>query len=218
MNDKKRLLIIEDHPMVRERLSELVNRESDMEVCGEADDASAGIDLVVALSPDMVILDLTLKSSSGLEMVKTLRARSITTPILIVSMHEESLYAQRALRAGADGYISKNSSSGEVIAAARQVLQGKIYLSASMTASVLHKLTPRRSDSDTARSVEKLSDRELLVLQMIGSGRATRAIAEAIGVGRATVETYRARIKEKMNLKDAFELQHFAIRWLNRAD
>ena len=217
-NQKKRLLIIEDHPMVRERLMELVNRETDMEVCGEADEARTALDLVTALCPDMVIVDLTLKSSSGLELVKTLRAKSITTPILVVSMHEESLYARRALRAGANGYISKNSSSREVIAAAREVLEGKVYLSPTMTAAVLHKLAPGRVQDAATRSVERLSDRELVVLEMIGSGHAPRAIAEAMGVGMATVETYRARIKEKMNLQNAFELQHFAIRWLRERE
>jgi len=211
---KKRFVIIEDHPVVRERLSELVNRESDMEVCGEADDAQSGIDLVLSLRPDLIILDITLKSSSGLEMIKSLRALSITTPILVLSMHQESLYAQRALRAGASGYITKNSPSGEVIKAARQLLEGKVYLSPAMTENVLQQLIPNR----TKASIDRLSDRELLVLEMIGRGRTARSISEALGVGTATVETYRARIKEKMKLQNAFELQHFAIRWLRERE
>jgi DNA-binding NarL/FixJ family response regulator len=214
---KRRVVIIEDHPVVRERLGQLVNKEGDMEVCGEAETAQAGIDLVLLLRPDMIILDITLKSSSGLELIKSLRALSIPTPILVVSMHEESLYAQRALRAGASGYINKNSPSGEVIKAVRQLLEGKVYLSGAMTENVLQKLTQNRAAS-RGDSIDRLSDRELVVLEMIGRGRTPRAISEALGVGMATVETYRARIKEKMNLQNAFELQHFAIRWLRERE
>ncbi len=219
MNDTKtRVVIIEDHPVVRERLSELVNRESDMEVCGEADTAQTGTGLVVSLRPDMIILDITLKSSSGLELIKSLRALSIQTPILVLSMHEESLYAQRALRAGASGYINKNSPSSEVIKAVRQLLEGKIYLSGEMTENVLQNLTQTRAAARGGSSVDRLSDREIRVLEMIGRGRTPRVIAEMLGVGLATVETYRARIKEKMNLQNAFELQHFAIRWLRERE
>jgi DNA-binding NarL/FixJ family response regulator len=219
MNETKiRVVIIEDHPVVRERLSELVSRESDMEICGEADTAQAGAGLVVSLRPDMIILDITLKSSSGLELIKSLRALSISTPILVLSMHEESLYAQRALRAGASGYINKNSPSSEVIKAVRQLLEGKIYLSGEMTENVLQNLTQNRSANRGSASVDRLSDREIRVLEMIGRGRAPRVIAETLGVGVATVETYRARIKEKMNLQNAFELQHFAIRWVRERE
>ena len=211
---KKRVVIIEDHPMVHERLAELISRENDMEVAGEAEDALGGSALFSEPQPDLAIIDITLKGSSGLELIKALRGRSISTPILALSMHEESVYAHRALRAGANGYISKNSASSEVLRAARKVLAGDTYLSAEMTSCVLKRLTSARSECVPRRSIDALSDRELAVLEMIGRGRNSRAIADALKVGVATIDTYRARIKEKMNLRDAFELQHFAIRWL----
>ena len=215
---KKRVVIVEDHPMVRERLADLIAGEQDMEVVGEADDGASALALFSEPPPDLAIVDITLKGTSGLELIKSLRAQSIFTPILVLSMHEESVYAHRALGAGANGYIAKNCASTDVLSAARKVLAGEVYLSPEMTSDVLKKLTPTGFKSAPHRSVNALSGRELAVLEMIGRGRNTRAIAEALNLGVATVDTYRARIKEKMNLQDAFELQYFAIRWLRERE
>lgn len=215
---KKRIVIVEDHPIVSERLAELFNREESMEVCGIAVDAQGGMELIQSLSPDLAVVDLTLKNSSGLELIKRLRALSIPTPVLVLSMHDESTYAERAFRAGASGYISKNKESSEVVAAVRHVLRGEVYVSPEISSNVLRKWAGRGMAAITTRSVDRLSDREISVLEMIGQGRNSRSIAAALGVGLATVDTYRARIKEKINLKNSFELQDFAIRWLRERE
>ena len=206
-------MIVDDHPMFRERLSELINHELDMEVCGEADDAQDAIRLIRETSPDLAIVDITLKGSSGLELVKSIKALSIVVPILVLSMHDESLYAERALRAGATGYITKSQATEEVLLAIRRVLSGEIYLSEKMTTVFLKSLSTVGPKS-VARSLDRLTDRELQVLEFVGRGYTTRAIADALKLGVATVDTYRARIKEKMNFRNAVELQHFAIRWV----
>ena len=214
MNKKKeRVVIVDDHPMFRERLSELINHELDMEVCGEADDAVEAIRLIRETSPDLAIVDITLKGSSGLELVKSIKALSIVVPVLVLSMHDESLYAERALRAGATGYITKHQATEEVLLAIRRVLSGEIYLSEKMTTVFLKSLSTVGPKS-VARSLDRLTDRELQVLEFVGRGYTTRAIADALKLGVATVDTYRARIKEKMNFRNAVELQHFAIRWV----
>ncbi len=214
MNKKKeRVVIVDDHPMFRERLSELINHELDMEVCGEADDAQEAIRLIRETSPDLAIVDITLKGSSGLELVKSIKALSIVVPVLVLSMHDESLYAERALRAGATGYITKHQATEEVLLAIRRVLSGEIYLSEKMTTVFLKSLSTVGAKS-VARSLDRLTDRELQVLEFVGRGYTTRAIADALKLGVATVDTYRARIKEKMNFRNAVELQHFAIRWV----
>jgi DNA-binding NarL/FixJ family response regulator len=212
-NKKQRVVIVDDHPMFRERLSQLINLELDMEVCGEADDAQEAIRIIRDTSPDLAIVDITLKGSSGLELVKSIKALSIAIPVLVLSMHDESLYAERALRAGASGYITKHQATEEVLAAIRRVLAGEIYLSEKMTTFFLKSLRAAGTRSVT-RPLDRLTDRELQVLEYIGSGYKTREIAEALKVGVATVDTYRARIKEKMDFRSAVELQHFAIRWV----
>ena len=204
--------------MVRERLAELVGRERDLEVSGEADNAGTALELIQQQIPDLAIVDITLKGSSGLVLIKKMCSLSIPTKVLVLSMHDESIYAQRSLRSGASGYITKNRSSDEVLAAIRTVLAGEIYLSETMKTRVLRGLVPGNPLTAGARPVERLSDRELVVLEMIGRGSNARAIAESLGVGVPTVETYRARIKEKMNLQNAFELQNFAIRWLRERE
>lgn len=212
--ERKRVVIVEDHPMVRERLAELVNKENGMEVCGEAEDAETGLDVIREQRPDLAIVDITLKGSNGLELVKNVRKLPERIRVLILSMHDESIYAQRALRAGASGYVSKNATSAEVARAARQVLAGEIYLSNQFASGALQKRPAGGSYALPTRSVGDLSDRELSVLEMLGQGNGTRAIAEALGLSNATIDTYKARIKEKMNLQTAFELQDFAIRWV----
>jgi DNA-binding NarL/FixJ family response regulator len=214
---KKRVVIVDDHPLFRDRLSQLINHELDLEVCGESETAEQAIQLIRRVTPDLAIVDITLKGSSGLELIKGIRALSIGIPILVLSMHEESLYAERALRAGATGYITKNQGAEEVLAAIRRVLTGEIYLSNKMTSVVLRNLTIAGSKV-MPRPVDRLADRELEVLELIGRGNTTRQIADKLQLGAATVDTYRARIKEKMNFRNAAELQHFAIRWVREQE
>jgi DNA-binding NarL/FixJ family response regulator len=214
---KKRVIIVDDHPLFRDRLSQLINHELDMEVCGESETAEQAIRLIRLLTPELVIVDITLKGSSGLGLIKGIRALSIGIPILVLSMHEESLYAERTLRAGATGYITKNQAADEVLGAIRRVLTGEIYLSDKMTSVFLRSLT-LASAKRMPRSVDNLADRELEVLELIGRGHTTRQIADKLQLGAATVDTYRARIKEKMNFRNATELQHFAIRWVREQE
>jgi DNA-binding NarL/FixJ family response regulator len=210
---KQRVVIVDDHPMFRERLSQLINYELDMEVCGEADDAQEGIRLIRDTSPNLAIVDIALKGSSGLELVKSIKALSIVMPVLVLSMHDESLYGERVLRAGANGYITKHQATEEVLSAIRRVLAGEIYLSEKMTTYFLKSLSAVGAKG-FARPLDRLTDRELQVLEFIGRGYTARATAEALKVGAATVGTYRARIKQKMDFRSLFELLHFAVRWV----
>jgi len=205
--------------MVREHLSRIINKETDMEVCGEADNIQHGMRIIRDSAPDLAIVDISLNGTSGLELIKSLKVLSMSTPVLVLSMHDESVYAERALRAGAKGYITKHRPSHEVLQAIRRVLAGEIYLSERMVSNVLQKFVPGTGVKTVkTRSIDRLSDRELAVLEMIGHGQTSRAIAETLDLGVATVDTYRARIKEKLNLQNAFELQHFAIQWLRERE
>ncbi len=210
--NKKRVVIVDDHPLFRERLTQLINHQPDLTVTGEAESAEDAIELIQKTRPDLAIIDITLKGSSGLELIKDAKALSIDLPMLVLSMHEESLYAARALRAGAAGYITKHQTADEVLLAIRRVLAGEIYLSPVMTAKLLKGLTVTEA-SNIARSVDDLTDRELEVLALIGRGYTTHQIADTLQLGAATVDTYRARIKQKLDLRNATELQHFAVRW-----
>jgi DNA-binding NarL/FixJ family response regulator len=214
---KQRAVIVDDHPLFRERLAQLINHELDMEVCGEAENAQDAIQLIRNTCPDLAIIDVTVKGSSGLELIKSIKALSIGIPILVLSMHDEALYAERALRAGATGYITKHQVADQIIQAVRRVLAGEVYLSERMTASFLKSLTSAGVKS-IPRPVDRLSDRELEVLELIGRGRTTREIAEMLKLGVTTVDTYRVRIKEKMNFQNGTELQHFAIRWIRERE
>jgi DNA-binding NarL/FixJ family response regulator len=217
MSEKKeRVVIVDDHPLFRERLSELINGEPDLEVCGEAEDAQQAIGLIRDSSPDLAVVDISLKGCSGLVLIKSIRALSIGVPILVLSMQDESLYAERALRSGATGYITKDEPADNVLSAIRRVLAGEIYLSGSMTSVFLKGLTSGMKS--TARPLDRLTDRELEVLELIGHGHTTRQIAETLQLGVATVDTYRARVKEKMNLRTSTELQHFAVRWVRERE
>jgi DNA-binding NarL/FixJ family response regulator len=164
-----------------------------------------------------VIIDITLKGSSGLELIKTIKALSIGAPMLVLSMHDEVLYAERALRAGATGYITKHQAADEVLSALRKVLAGEIYLSDRMTSLAFRSFTATGL-KNALRPFDRLTDRELEVLTLIGNGNTTRHIADTLGLGIATVDTYRARIKEKMNFSNATELQHFAVRWVRERE
>ena len=212
---KKRVVVVEPHPIVRERLAELIGEEEGMEFCGEADDLKGGLALISTVRPDLAVVGIALRGSNGLDLIKQVRASALPTAILVLSMYEESVYARRVIAKGAMGYISENCTSLEIMAAIRQVLSGKIYLSPAMTDMVLHTLSTSHIAGPVGRSLNQLSDRELAVLEKIGQGQDSRQIAKALGVGTASVDTYRARIKEKLNLRNAFELISFAIRYFH---
>lgn len=214
---KKRIVIVDDHPLLRERLAQLINNELDMEVIGEAESAKEAIQLIRERSPDLAIIDITLKDSSGLELIKSIKTLSIGVPILVLSMHNESLYAERVLRAGATGYITKHQAADEVLLAIRRVLAGEVYMSEKMTSAFLKSLTAT-GVKRIPRPVDRLTDRELEVLDMIGRGHTTRQISDTLQLGVATIDTYRARLKEKMNFRNAAELLHFAIRWVRERE
>ena len=209
---KFRVVLVEDHPLFREQVAQLINREADMEVCGEADNVRDALALLQSTSVDIVIVDLTLKGLSGLELLKDLKAQTIDIPVLVLSMHDELLYAERVLRAGARGYITKNETSNEVMAAIRKVLGGEIYLGSRMASRVLENfsLGPKKQNG-----VGQLTDRELEIFELIGRGRTTREISSRLHLGMSTVDTYRTRIKSKLNLENASQLSHEAIRWVS---
>ena len=208
-----RILVVDDHPMVRERLAEAINRERDLKVCGEAEDNRHAMDLIANVKPDMAVIDLSLKGSYGLELLKDIRARHPTVLVLVLSMHEESLFAERAIRAGARGYITKQEATKKIIQAIRRVLGGEFYLG-EKTALQLASLLAGHTRPSSPPGIDGLSDRELEVLELIGQGRNTRQVAEKLGVDIKTIETYRGRIKEKLHLKNASELLHFAVQWI----
>ena len=210
---KIRVLVVDDHPMVRGMLSHLIGQEPDMCVCGEADNIQKALQLIVATPPDIAVVDITLKGSSGLELIKDLKAQAIDLPVLVLSMHDEALYAERAFRAGARGYITKSEASEDVMSAIRQVLAGDVYASPKFTSQLLKNLT------DTGKPkpgsvLGQLTDRELEVFHLIGQGRTTHEIAMTLNLGSKTVDTYRTRIKEKLGLKNGTELQHRAVHWV----
>lgn len=204
------LVIVDDHPMVRERLAELINRESDIFVCGEADNIRDGLEVIRKSGARAAIVDISLKGSSGLELVKDLKTANLDVPVLILSMHDESLYAERALKAGARGYITKHAESASVMTAIRQVLAGEIYLAQHVASKILTKLAAGESKKT---GINRLTDRELEVFELIGRGRTTREIGLRLGLSATTVETYRARIKDKLGLLNAVQLSAEAARW-----
>jgi DNA-binding NarL/FixJ family response regulator len=209
---RKQVFLVDDHPLVREWLTNFIKQQSDLNVCGEAETGPQAMEAILLLKPDIAIIDISLKDSSGIELIKDLRQVQPETAILVLSMHEEAHYAERALRAGAKGYIVKRETTRKVIAAIRQVLAGKLYISEELATSlaaqfVTGKGIPKQSP------VEHLSDRELEVFQLLGQGRGTRQIAEVLKVSVKTVQAYCARIKEKLNLASATELLREAVRW-----
>jgi DNA-binding NarL/FixJ family response regulator len=206
-----RILLVDDHPMVRERLSEIINHEKDLMVCAEAEDRAGAIQAIGQSRPDLAIVDLALKNSNGLELIKDIRARWPKLLVLVVSMHEESLYAERVMRAGARGYITKQEATRNILVAIRRVLSGEIYLSGKTASAVISHLT---SKSGAGGSItDQLTDRELQVFELTGSGQSTREIADHLHIDVKTVETYRIRIKEKLGIRASSELLQLAIRW-----
>jgi DNA-binding NarL/FixJ family response regulator len=213
-DNKAKIFLVDDHPLVREWLSQLIQREDDLMVCGEAEDTNEALAKMGEAKPDVVIADISLKTTHGLELVKDLQAQFPKLPVLVLSMHDESLYAERVLRAGAMGYITKQESTRKVLQAIRQVLSGQIYVSEKMAARMVHKLVAGRQQEHSS-PVERLTDRELEVFQLIGKGQGTRKIAEELHLGIKTVESYRARIKDKLKLEDGTQLLQQAIQWVH---
>ncbi|MGZ5020475.1 MAG: response regulator [Chthoniobacterales bacterium] len=209
---KRRVVIVEDHPMFREQLRLLIDKEEDLVVCGEADNVPAALALIQHTRPQLAIIDITLKGASGLDLLKDLRAHEIDLPVLVLSMHDESLYAERALRAGARGYITKQEASIKVMTAIRQVLSGEIYLDTNVMRRMVDKVVGKSDKAVSA--IDRLTDRELEVFELIGQGRTTREIGYRLSVGLTTVDTYRARIKEKLQLGNAVQLHAEASRWV----
>ncbi len=216
MNDAK-IFIVDDHPLVREWLTNLIRQHPGLVVCGEAATAAEAVSGIANTKPDVAIVDISLRNGSGLDLIKTLKAMHPATAIIVLSMHDERLYAERSLRAGARGYIMKRETTRNVIAAIRQVLDGKLYVSTDMAAYFAEKFVDGKPPTGES-SVEQLSDRELEVFQFLGQGRETRDIAKSLNISIKTVQAYCARIKEKLKLANASELLREAVRWYeNRA-
>jgi DNA-binding NarL/FixJ family response regulator len=211
-SSRQRVFLVDDHPLVREWLTNLINQQPDLVVCGEAESAPQAQAAIARLQPDVAIVDLSLTNSSGLELVKDLNAVSPGVAVLVLSMHDESLYAERALRAGARGYIMKRETAKKVITAIRQVLAGKIYMSEGLAAVFAEKFVEGRRPT-SGSLVEQLSDRELEVFQLLGRGYETRHVAESLKVSMKTVQAHCAHIKEKLKLTNAAELLREAVLW-----
>lgn len=212
---RARILLVDDHPLVRERLGEVINREADLAVCAEAEDCVAAIESIKATDPHLVIIDLTLKNSDGLELIKDIHAEWPSLLMLVVSMHDESLYAERVLRAGARGYITKQQATRSILSAIRRVLAGDILVSESMAGKILGRLTEHKT-SNPGEPLSSLADRELQVFELTGHGLNTREIAERLSIGVKTVETYRHRIREKLQLQHPRDLLRSAIAWTHQ--
>ena len=207
---KKTVFVVDDHPLLRQGLALMIDREPDLMVCGEAEEAQAALKEIAALKPDILIVDISLKGPDGLDLLKNLRALYPDLPVLILSMHDESIYAERALRARANGYIMKQEATEKVLVAIRRILAGEIYLSEKMANKLLHQYISGAAWSENSR-LSVLSDRELEVFRQIGEGRSTRQIAENLHLSIKTVETYQAHIKEKLSLRTGRELVQHAI-------
>jgi DNA-binding NarL/FixJ family response regulator len=213
-----RIFVVDDHPIVREGLASHLTREVGLEVCGNADEVSEALSLITSSQPDLVILDITLKNGSGLDLLKRLKAHHPTLRVLIWSAYPDNLYAERALRAGAMGYIHKGRPADEIITAIRTVLAGKIYLSDEESARMISRLVGGDHQSMQHSAIEALTDRELEVFEHLGHGQTTQQIAQKMHVSPKTVETYRARIKEKLKLHNAMELIQRAVQWVMEQD
>jgi len=209
---KSRILIVDDHPLFREGLQQLIARDTDLEVCGEASNATEAMQLISERKPELVVVDISLGASSGIDLIKTIRSTYDDLPVLVVSMHDESLYAKHSLQTSAIGYVMKHESGKTVRAAIRKVLGGEMYLSERMSSTVISKFMRGQPDRP-ASPLEILSDRELEVFRMLGHGKGTRQIAQDLNVTVATINSFRNRIKEKLHLKTATEVMLHAIQW-----
>lgn len=209
--NKKRIFLADDHPLVREWLTNLIQQQPDLAVCGETESAPSSLSAIATTKPDLVIVDINLKNSSGLELIKSLKELHPSIPALVLSMHDESLYAERSFRAGARGYVNKRETAQKVVEAIRRVLEGKLYVS-EKAAEILASKTVRGQTASRS-AIELLSDRELEVFDKLGQGIGTRQIAEDFRVSIKTVQEYCGRIKEKLHLASATELLREAVHW-----
>lgn len=209
---KKKILIVDDHPMMRQGLAQLIGEEPDLLLCGEAESAEGALSAIDALKPDLVLADISLPGKNGLELIKDFQALQPGLAVLVISMHDESLYAERVLRAGGRGYIMKQEGGRKLMEAIRQVLEGKIYVSEKMSANILEIFSGRRAGAEGS-PIERLTDREFEVFQLIGQGKGTRDIAEKLHLSVKTVDVHRANIKAKLKLTSASELIRYAVRW-----
>src|ERR1700730_5668749 len=207
---KRTVFVVDDHPLLRQGLALLINQQQDLEVCGEAEEAQAAMEAIAKRRPDILIADISLNGPDGLDLLKGLRASYPDLPVLILSMHDESIYAERALRARANGYIMKQEATEKVLVAVRRILSGDIYLSDRMANKLLHQYLSG-SAADSKSRLSTLSDRELEVFRLIGEARTTRQIAEKLHLSIKTVETYQAHIKDKLSLRSGRELVQHAI-------
>ena len=212
---RHRLLVVDDHPVIRKGLTKVLDLEPDLEVCGEADNAGQALAALRAGTFDLALVDISLRGVSGIDLLKDLKIHWPELPVLILSMHDEMLYAERALRAGARGYVMKQEPLAHVLTAIRRVLRGHIFVSEAVNGRILNRMTDSGKTGGGGHLIEALSNRELEVFQFIGRGSGTRDIASEMHVSVKTVETYRAHIKDKLQLKTASELMRFAVDWVN---
>jgi DNA-binding NarL/FixJ family response regulator len=214
--ERRKILIVDDHPILRKGLGMVIDQEPDLAVVGEAEDAQGALDLIDALKPDLVVVDLALPGVDGIELIKTLKLKYRELPALVVSMHDESLFAERALKAGARGYIMKQEAVEKVLVAIRKVLGGEIFVSDRITTKMLETLV--QGDAKSVSSpLELLSNRELTVFRLIGQGFKTSQIADELHLSVKTIESYRSHIKEKLRLQTGTDLMKYAIQWVQNA-
>jgi len=215
LNRKQRIFIVEDHPIFRDGISQLINKEDDMIVVGGCETSGECLKYIKENQPDLIIVDITLKDSCGIELTKEIKKTYPALPVLILSMHEELIFADRVLKAGAKGYMTKREATGRVIEAIRRVLQGKIYICDTMIDHFLER-SITGGQNFTSSPVERLSEREFEVFNLIGKGMTNRSIAEVLTVSTNTISTYRERIKEKLNLQNNAELNRYAMQWIQK--
>jgi len=210
---QRTIVIIDDHPIVRQGLAELIANQDDLVVCGEADDVATGLEVIKEMRPDLAIIDISLKDSNGIELIKDLKLQMPDLPVLVLSMHDESFYAERVLRAGAKGYVTKAEAAETVIVAVRKILDGQIYLSEKMSSKILARLVAGPGGAGV-RPIERLTDRELQIFELIGGGISTRRIAQKLHLSVKTIESHRENIKRKLRIGNSVELLQHAIRWV----
>lgn len=213
---KHRILLVDDHPITRQGVAVLINQEEDLEVIGEADSAPAAIALLQKQPADLAIIDITLKTTNGIELMKHIRVLAPDMPVLVMSMHDEGVYAERAMRAGARGYIMKQEASSRVLTAIRTVLSGELHLSEKMKERMLHRLVNNRKE-EVRFSIDTLSDREMEVFQLIGDGFSTRQVASKLNLSVKTIDSYREHLKLKLQLESGKDLVRYAIQWMKGA-
>lgn len=215
---KSRVLIVDDHPILRQGLRQMIDLEDDLEVCSEAETSHQALDAIRTAAPGIAIVDITLKNSNGIDLVKDIKRQYPKLPVLVLSMHDESLYAERALRAGARGYIMKREPSDLVLTAIRQILSGKIYVSEPIANRMLSSMAATGDPQAGPSPLDRLSNREFEIFKLIGQGHGRGQIAEELHLSVKTIETHRAKIQEKLNLKNSAELLQFAIQWFKTAE